>query len=89
MDPTLKQCLKVLSPYKGEYLGDIACYKMDVCASLYCFARDYHCGQWSNLYSIIGWLYNYGFRPGYNLDVVQEDGIAKMMYDDLVYHFSK
>ena len=41
--------------------------RMTVCDAYYLFACDWHKGQWSPEYRILGRLHNMGFRPTANL----------------------
>ena len=38
--------------------------RFDICAAYRMYAIDYHDGQWSKLYSIIGKIHNMGYKPG-------------------------
>lgn len=58
--------------------------RFDVCEAHYCFAYDYHDGQFSETYKIFGRLDRIGFKPAMNLkyETLSENG--KDIYDSLV-----
>ncbi len=41
--------------------------RFEVCTAYYLFACDWHKGQWSTEYKILGRLHNLGYRPGPSL----------------------
>lgn len=59
--------------------------RFDICEAHYAFAVDYHGGQWSPEYAILGRLQRMGYRPGFGgvtYDALTENG--KAIYDNLV-----
>ena len=37
--------------------------RFDICDAYYLIGRDYHGGQWSKEYAILGRLYKLGYKP--------------------------
>jgi hypothetical protein len=59
--------------------------RFDICEAYYAFATDYHGGQWSPEYAILGRLQRMGYRAGFGgvtYDALTENG--KAIYDNLV-----
>ena len=64
--------------------------KLDICEAWYCFAMEWHGGQWSKEYKIFGRLHNMGFSPSpllNNCDSLEEN--ARTIYDELVEELIK
>lgn len=57
--------------------------RFDICEAYYCFAMDYHEGQFSKKYKYIGRCHNLGFKPRPNLSwkTLSENG--KWIYQKL------
>lgn len=58
--------------------------KFDICEAYYVFATNYHGGQWSPTYRILGRLEAIGFRPACGLKLECLEGNALEIYEDLV-----
>lgn len=59
--------------------------RFDICAAYYCFAAQYHEGQWSQTYKILGRLHKLKFKPGLrgdNPDRLEEN--AREIFEGLV-----
>ena len=59
--------------------------RFDICEAYYAFATDYHGGQWSPGYAILGRLQRMGYRPGFGgvtYASLTENG--KAIYNSLV-----
>ena len=60
-------------------------WKNEAEVAIYYFARDYHGGQWSDLYSVLS---TSPYKPGPISTMESEGDMVKMMYEDLVSEFS-
>ena len=58
--------------------------RFDICEAYWCYAADWHSGQWSKIYAIFGRLDRMGFRPSMGLGTDSLGENAKEIYDDLV-----
>jgi len=59
--------------------------RFDICEAYYIYAMEYHGGQWSDLYSVMGRILNLGFRLS-RLIKCRNDltDNGKEIYDNLV-----
>ena len=58
--------------------------RFDICEAFYCYASDWHAGQWSEDYKIFGRLHNLQFRPS---PMISSDNLsenAQVIYEHLV-----
>jgi len=59
--------------------------RFDICAAWYWFAYDYHSGQFSKLYKVLGRLINMGFKISPLHNSIQDENFnAKNIYEALV-----
>ena len=58
--------------------------KFDICEAYWCYASDWHSGQWSKIYEIFGRLDRMGFKPSPMLSTDSLEENAREIYDLLV-----
>jgi len=58
--------------------------RFDICEAYWCFAADWHGGQWSPEYAIFGRLYRMQFRPPMDLSYDSLTENSKEIYNNLV-----
>jgi hypothetical protein len=75
----------LLDWFTGHY-DDVLCFKFSICEALFCFACDWHNGQWSPEYELHAWLDREQFVPSSCLDSDHLGEDARMIYDFLVEH---
>lgn len=56
----------------------------DICEAYWCYASDWHSGQWSKVYAIFSRLHRMGFKPSPMLGTDNLEENAKEIYDLLV-----
>ena len=63
--------------------------RFDICEAYYCFASNWHSGQWSGEYTFFGRLNNIGFRPAVNLSFKTLTENGRMIYNGLKTRFGR
>jgi len=58
--------------------------RFDICEAYYCYASDYHEGQYSKIYEIFGRLYDLKFEPRINLCFESLNENGQWIYQNLV-----
>ena len=58
--------------------------RFDICEAYYIYCRDYHSGQWSKEYAVLGTLSNMRFKPGIDLEAADLTENGRLIYDNLV-----
>ncbi len=58
--------------------------RFDICAAYYCYAVEYHGGQWSVGYALFSVLERLRFKPGMSLSSDTLDENARAIFDALV-----
>ena len=58
--------------------------RFDICDAYYLYASQYHEGQWSKLYAVLGRLHNIGYKPGLYVGYKSLSGNGKSIYRNLV-----
>jgi len=51
--------------------------RFDICEAYYCYAVQYHNGQWSEEYAMLGRLINLKFKPSPILEIELEDSLSE------------
>jgi len=59
--------------------------RFDICEAYYCFASDWHGGQWSKEYMIFSRLHHMGFKARQSLSFETLTDNAKQIYLNLVH----
>lgn len=77
MDKPVKQDMM---EYLGSIYGSEEEWRNEAEVAIYYFARDYHSGQWSELYSILS---TSPYSPGPYSSLESEGDLAQMMYESL------
>ena len=58
--------------------------RFDICEAYYIYCRDYHNGQWSKEYAVLGTLSNMRFEHGTDLEAADLTENGRLIYDNLV-----
>jgi len=58
--------------------------RFDICEAYYCYASDYHEGQWSKIYEIFGRLHELDFNPRMDLSFESLTDNGQSIYQNLV-----
>lgn len=78
-DPTKEEMLSFLQQNLSSEFTEF-----DAEEAIYWFGYSYHGGQWSNLYSALS---TSKYKPSPSMNDIPEDGVSKIMYDELVQQF--
>ena len=58
--------------------------RFDICEAYWCYASDYHEGQFSKIYEIFGRLHELEFRPSMDLSFESLTDNGQSIYENLV-----
>ena len=58
--------------------------RFDICEAYWCYASDYHEGQFSKIYEIFGRLHELEFKPSMDLSFESLTDNGQSIYENLV-----